>query len=282
LYLQDDWTPGRWLANYGARYDVHKTDTLTSQVSPRLNLYYSADGRNKFHAFYDRLFQPASIEDVRKLDATTTPFKPERDDFWEAGWQHQNAGTSTGITTYYKTEKDVVDENILPGTTVPEPFNVAKGYVRGIEFTIDGPLSKTISYYGNYARSWAKSAGQFTGGFNTPQFVVGYFYDDHDQTDTVSFGTSYDRKGTFADLEGEYGSGFPFGQNAANTAVNYQFLEPHLIFNAEAGETVGRGQIAVSVDNVLNHPYTIKLGGPFSGPEFGETRSFGLKYTQNF
>lgn len=288
VYLQDDWKPGRWLVDYGARYDNHKADTDTSQVSPRLNLYYSTDGRNKFHAYYDRLFQPAEIEDVRKLDATTAPFKPERDNFYEAGWQHQNGGVSTGFTTYYKTEQDVVDENILPGTTVPEPFNVAKGYVRGLEFTIDGAVSPTVSFYGNYARSWAKSAGQFTGGFSTPQNVVGYFYDDHDQTDTASFGTSYDHHGTFADLEGEYGSGFPFGEvdnppgSGNAVAINYEFLEPHLIFNLETGKTFGSSQIALTVDNILNHPYTIKLAGAFSGAQYGEARTLGMKFTQNF
>lgn len=288
VYLQDDWTPGRWLVDYGARYDNHKADTDTSQVSPRLNLYYSTSGRDKFHAFYDRLFQPAEIEDVRKLDPTTAPFKPERDNFYEAGWQHTNGGITTGATTYYKTEQDVVDENILPGTNVPEPFNVAKGYVRGLEFTIDGALSPTVSFYGNYARSWAKSAGQFTGGFNTPQNVVGYFYDDHDQTDTASFGTSYERKGKFADLEGEYGSGFPYGEvdnppgSGNAVAVNYLFLEPHLIFNLETGQNIGHSQIAFTVDNILNHPYTIKLAGSFSGAQYGAARTLGVRYTLNF
>jgi len=281
-YVQDDWTPGRWLVDYGVRYDVHKADLETSQVSPRLNLYYSTDGKNKFHAFYDRLFQPAAIEDVRQLTSGTAPFKPERDNFYEAGWQHDNGKVATGITAYYKTEQDVVDENILPGTTVPEPFNVQRGYVRGIEFTIDGALSPTVSFYGNYARSWAKSAGNFTGGFNTPNTLVGYFYDDHDQTDTVSLGTSYGHKGAFASVDGEYGSGFPYGQNPSGTSVNYLFLPPHLIFNMEAGRNVGRGQIAFSVDNILNHPYAIKLAGSFSGAQYGQARTLGFKYTQNF
>ncbi len=72
-YVQDDWTPGRLLVNYGVRYDQHKTDTTTSQFSPRLNLTYALSGRDKVHAYYDRLFQPASIEDIRRLDPNAVP-----------------------------------------------------------------------------------------------------------------------------------------------------------------------------------------------------------------
>ena len=39
-YLEDDWTPGRFLVNYGARYDVHQAFATTSQLSPRLNVTY--------------------------------------------------------------------------------------------------------------------------------------------------------------------------------------------------------------------------------------------------
>ncbi len=86
VYAQDDWTPGRVTVNYGARYDIHKADTETSQLSPRLNLTNAASGRDTFHADYDRLFQPAPIEDVRHLDPNAVPFKPERDNFYEVGW----------------------------------------------------------------------------------------------------------------------------------------------------------------------------------------------------
>ena len=56
-YAQDDWTTGRTLINYGLRYDVHQAEITTSQLSPRLNLTYTV-GKNAFHAYYDRLFQP--------------------------------------------------------------------------------------------------------------------------------------------------------------------------------------------------------------------------------
>ena len=185
-YLQDDWTPGRFLINYGVRYDIHKADTTTSQLSPRLNLTYTLNHRDKVHAYYDRLFQPAPIEDVRRLDPNAVAFKPERDNFYEVGYAHENGGITTSLSGYYKTEQDVIDENIIAGTQIREPFNVRKGYVRGIEFAVDGALTRDLSFYANYARSWARAAGDFTGGLAPAGAPPGYFYDDHDQTHTAS------------------------------------------------------------------------------------------------
>ncbi|MDQ2801098.1 MAG: TonB-dependent receptor [Armatimonadota bacterium] len=281
VYLQDDWTPGRLLVNYGARYDIHKADTTTSQLSPRLNLTYTASGHDKFHAYYDRLFQPAPIEDIRRLDPNAVAFKPERNNFYEVGWQHEQAGITTGVSAYYKTAQDVIDENLLSGTHIREPFNVQKGYVRGIEFAVDGNLARDLSFYANYARSWVQSAGDFTGGLIPQGTPPGYFYADHDQTHTASVGLSYDHHGVSLNLDGEYGSGFPYGQDALGN-VNIYRVPVHFIFNLELASQLGRGRLALSADNILNHPYVIKQASPFSDREWGQGRTLGVKWTQSF
>jgi len=280
-YLQDDWTPGRFLVNYGVRYDIHKTDTTTSQLSPRLNLTYSLNGRDKLHAYYDRLFQPAPIEDIRRLDPNAVPFKPERDNFYEVGYVHENGGITTSLSGYYKTVQDVIDENIIAGTQIREPFNVQKGYVRGIEFAVDGSLTRDLSFYANYARSWARAAGDFTGGLAPAGAPPGYFYEDHDQTHTASVGLAYAKRGLTVNLDGEYGSGFPYGQSDAGLP-NFYRVPAHFIFNLELGTRIGQGRFALSASNVLNHGYVIKQASPFSDREWGRGRTLGVKWTQNF
>ena len=280
-YLQDDWTPGRFLVNYGVRYDIHKTDTTTSQLSPRLNMTYTFNGRDKFHAYYDRLFQPAPIEDIRRLDPNAVAFKPERDNFYEVGYTHENGGITTSLSGYYKTEQDVIDENIIAGTQIREPFNVQKGYVRGIELAVDGSLTRDLSFYANYARSWARAAGDFTGGLAPVGAPPGYFYDDHDQTHTASVGLAYAKHGQTVNLDGEYGSGFPYGQSDAGLP-NFYRVPAHFIFNLELGTQIGQGRFALSALNVLNHGYVIKQASPFSDREWGQGRTLGIKWTQNF
>lgn len=281
-YLQDDWTPGRFLVNYGVRYDLHKTDTTTSQLSPRLNLTYTLNGRDKVHAYYDRLFQPAPIEDIRRLDPNAVAFKPERDNFYEVGYTHENGGITTSLSGYYKTVQDVIDENIIAGTQIREPFNVQKGYVRGIELAVDGSLTRDLSFYANYARSWARAAGDFSGGLSsTGAPPPGYFYEDHDQTHTASVGLAYQKRGQTVSLDGEYGSGFPYGQSEAGLP-NFYRVPAHFIFNLELGAQIGRGRLALSALNVLNHGYVIKQASPFSDREWGQGRTLGVKWTQNF
>jgi len=286
VYVQDDWTTGRTLVDYGIRYDVHQADATTSQVSPRLNLTYTA-GQNKFHAYYDRLFQPIAVEDVIQLGiaGATTIFQPERDDFFETGYTRQIGGTTLSLDGYYRAEKNTIDDQPYGNTQIAIPFNLAKGYTRGLEIALDGPLSRTVSYYANYARSWAKAAGPIIGGLlgNAPS---SYFYDDHDQTHSASFGLAYQNHGTFGTLDGEYGSGFPFGEiddaQGNPTTLNYVRVPVHTILNGSVGAQLGHSQIAFTVGNLLNHGYVIKQAGPFTDTEWGQGRTYGVKWTQNF
>lgn len=299
VYAQDDWTTGRTLINYGVRYDVHQADITTSQLSPRLNLTYTA-GKDQLHAYYDRLFQPVAIENVKHLSSSAVsikPFQPERDDFFEVGETHRQSGTSVSIDAYYRAEKNTIDDQVFGATQIDIPINFAKGYTRGVELAVEGPLVKNVSYYANYARSWAKGAGPISGGL-LGEVPTTYFNDDHDQTHTASFGLSYSLRGSYATLEGEYGSGFPYGEidrldangspildasgSPFPTTINYLRVPVHTILNFGIGTTFGTMQLAFTVNNLLNHGYVIKQAGPFSNVEWGQGRAYGVKLTQSF
>ncbi len=299
VYAQDDWTTGRTLINYGLRYDTHQADITTSQVSPRLNITYTA-GKDQLHAYYDRLFQPVAIENVKHLSTSAVsikPFQPERDDFFEIGETHTQSGTAISLDAYYRAQKNTIDDQVFGATQIDIPINFARGYSRGIEVAVDGPLTRNISYYANYARSWAKGAGPISGGL-LGESPANYFNADHDQTHTASFGVSYSRGGAYATLDGEYGSGFPYGEidrlgpdgnpilDASGSpfpvTINYLRVPVHTILNFGVGTTLGTMQIAFTVNNLLNHGYVIKQAGPFSNVEYGQGRAYGIKLTQSF
>jgi hypothetical protein len=297
-YIQDDWTPGRFLINYGARYDIHQADIISSQLSPRLNATYHLSPHDDVHADYDRLFQPVSIEDVIKLsEASSVPIQPERDDFFETGIEHRQGGATMSVDAYYRAEKNAVDDATFANTQIDIPENFAKGYARGLEFSVDGALNKSTSYYLNYARSWAKEAGPVSGGL-LAEAPSSYFYDDHDQTNTASFGLAYDSRGTYANFDGEYGSGFTFGETDETdsqgqpvldsggspipSALNFLRTHPHTTFNMTVGHRGGSVDLAFVVDNILNHAYVIKQAGAFSDTQWAEGRSYGVKLTVNF
>ena len=296
-YWQDDWKPGRFLINYGARYDVHQADITTSQLSPRLNITYHVGGRDDVHGYYDRLFQPVNQEDVKHLSGANAsaliPIQPERDDFFETGWTHRQGGATLTADAYYRSEKNTVDDSTFANTQIDIPVNFQKGYTRGLEFAVDGPLVKTVSYFANFARSWAKEAGPVSGGL-LGAAPTDYFYDDHDQTNTASVGVSYDSRGVYADVDADYGSGFPYGQptdamgnpildaQGNPTALNYLRTEPHTTLNVTIGGHRGPLELALLVNNVFNYAYIIKQAGVFSNTQWAPGRTFGVKATLSF
>ena len=290
VYLQDDWTTGRSLVNYGVRYDIHKADIKTSQTSPRFNFSYTASRHDKLHAYYDRLFQPAAFEDVKKLignsalgdNSTAAPFQPERDSFYETGWTHSQGPTTFGLSAYYRDEKNTIDDSPLGNSQIVVPFNYTKGYGRGIELSLESAFSKTTTYYVNYARAWAYAAGPATGGIIS-QIGTDYGPDDHDQRHTASLGIDYSRGDGFFSFDGEYGSGFPFAVTDASGNTVSHYTHPHLTFDTAIGTNLGRHfQAALVVDNLLNHAYIIKQAGLLTNTEWATGRMIGLKVTQNF
>ena len=295
LYAQDDWTPGRFAVNYGVRYDENSQDVTTNQVSPRLNVRYHLTGSDTVHVFYDRLFQPIPVEDAAHLvgdtavgdNGTLDTLRPERDDFYEVGYDHTVSGFSAGVSAYYKVGQDVRDDDEVGDTNILLPVNDAKAYFRGVEFTVDRAFSRSLQAYANLALSWNKNAGPVTGGLNEGGFPTAYFYDDHDQTYTSTFGLSYSRRGTFADLAGEYGSGQPYGEiddDSGNaTAVNYLHVPPHVILNLDAGVRVSHGtSVSVFADNILNHSYVVKQITDLSNAQWAQGRVIGLRLGQDF
>lgn len=295
LYVQDDWTPGRFAINYGVRFDQNSQDVTTHQVSPRLNIRYRLTEHDTLHAYYDRLFQPIPVEDAAHLvgdtnvgdNGTLDALRPERDDLYEIGYDHAVPGFSAGVAAYYKVGKDVRDDDEVGDTNILLPVNDAKAYFRGIEFTVARSFSRSLQGYANLALSWNKNAGPVTGGLNEGGFPTAYFSDDHDQTYTSTFGLSYNRHRTFADLVGEYGSGQPYGEiddaNGSATAVNFLRVPPHLTLNLDAGVRVGRGtSVSVFADNVLNHGYVIKQTTGLSDAQWARGRLIGLRLGQDF
>jgi outer membrane cobalamin receptor len=295
LYAQDDWTTGRFLINYGARFDENSQDITTNQVSPRVNIKYRLENHNTLHGYYDKLFQPIPVQDAAHLvgnpivqDAgTELPLQPERDDFFEAGIDHDTGGLSLGALAYYKSGKDTRDDDQVGASNVTLPVNDARAYFNGFEFTADKDFSHTLEGFANLGISWNKNAGPVTGGLNEGGFPTTYFFDDHDQTYTSTFGVSYNEQNIFANLTGEYGSGQPYGEidDADGNAidVNYIRVPPHLVFNADIGKTVSGGfGVTLFVNNMFNDAYLIKQVTALSSPQYAEGRVAGVKLSEDF
>jgi hypothetical protein len=295
IYAEDNWSRGRFAVSCGLRFDQNSEDVTKNQLSPRVNVKYRLDRHDTVHAYYDRLFQPISVEDAVRLvgnqqvgdNGVYSPLLPERDDYYEIGIDRTIPGLSLGAVAYYKFGHDVRDDDQVGNTNVMLPVNDSKAYFDGFEFTSSRDFSTAWHGFANIALSWNKNAGPVTGGLNEGGFPSAYFYDDHDQTYTSTFGFSYNRRGAFADIAGQYGSGQPYGQinDAAGNAIdlNYLRVPPHITFDLECGKTfVGGFGASVFVDNVFNDAYVIKQVTGLSDAQFAEGRIYGIRTSLDF
>lgn len=294
-YVQDTWKSGRATLNYGARFDVHRSDNTYSQLSPRLNGTYSLSDSNTLYAFYNRLFMPVPVESIRRLsgdsaigDLTISPIVPERDDYFGLGWQRRAGKSNFRVDAYYKAIKNIVDNQEVGDTLIEVPINEAKGRVSGVEFSLDRTLSKRLTAYASYGLSRGQASGPVSGGLSgLEELPPGYFIDDHDRTHVAAMNLTYDGKKTYALITGEFASGLPFGElkdaNGDPIVINFNRSPSYFILNAGIGHRFRNGfELAFNVNNLLDNKYIIAEDNLFRRSIYGQRRNFSVKAGWNF
>ena len=289
-YAQDTWKSGRLTLNYGARFDVHRADNTYSQLSPRVNGTFKLNESNSVYAFYNRLFMPVPVESIRKFDGDTaigdvtlSPIVPERDDYFGVGWQRRSGKSNFRVDAYYKSIRNIVDNQEIGDTLIEVPINEARGIIKGIEFSFDRALSKNLSAYVGYGLSRGLASGPVSGGLlGLEGLPPGYFIDDHDRTHVAAMNLSYDGKKTYALLTGEFATGLPFGEledaNGDPIAINFNRAPSYFILNAGIGHKFRNGfEIAANVNNLLDKQYILAEDSLFRRSIYGQRRMFSVK-----
>ncbi len=295
LYIEDKWTPTSRLAvNAGLRYD-HSTGYVGgSQLSPRLGINQSVgDGRTVLHAYYGRLYAAPSLEDTRRdavltqtsaVDQPVYDLQPERDTYVEFGIARTFAPGFRGyINAFDRTATDVLDTTNLLNTPLFIVFNNTVGRDRGIELRLErNSLATDAALSFTYSRAYA-------GGISGSTFLIppGQPNDitlqpeDHDQTWA---GNAYvtRRLGqdhlSFVTLQTEYGTGFPvLFQNGAGRLPAHWILDLGIGRNPDpVRRTLG---YSLSVDNLLDHRYLIKVNNGFNTTQWNAPRRIVFRVT---
>lgn len=199
-YVQDEWSIGSdWTLNLGLRGDRYRLARTESQLSPRIGLVWQATDDTVVHAGYARYFTPPATEmitsaNIARFDGTTnavpdlgnnTPLA-ERSDYFDVGIQQAVGSAWTlGMDAYYRKVGRLQDEGQFGSALVYSTFNLARGRIKGVEFTADysaGPLSA----YFNLALSKAIGTGIITSQYNFDPDDLAYVAEhwihlDHDQ-----------------------------------------------------------------------------------------------------
>ncbi len=293
-YVEDKWTVSRKLAiNAGLRYDHSTGYTGGSQLSPRLEINDEIAPGTVLHAYYGRLYAAPGLEDVRR-DAVVTQtassaapvydLQPERDTYVEVGIARTfRPGLRAYLNAFDRTAINVLDTTQLANTPLFAVFNNAIGRDRGLELRLDGTSARADSGVSlTYSR--AEAAGVSGGTFLFDPSAQGDLTlqpEDHDQR--WAGNAFYTRRlgadlKTFATLQAEYGTGFPTQfENGEGR------LPSHWIVDASFGRSADRAAkrlgYTLSVDNLFDHRYLIKVNNGFNTTQWNAPRRIVLRLT---
>ncbi|MGH7709443.1 MAG: TonB-dependent receptor domain-containing protein, partial [Vulcanimicrobiaceae bacterium] len=298
LYAQDKWSPSRAVTvNYGLRYD-HSTGFVSgNQLSPRLGVNLAPDSTNVLHFYYGKLYAAPQLEDVRQdcvllQGCNTEPvydLKPETDYYGEMGIAHTFSPTLHGYVNYWERNAvNVLDTTQFLNTPIFAVFNNAVGRANGIEFRLDGRPSAANSWFFSGTVSQALASGISGSTFLFPASSLSATSlqpEDHDQTYAAesAFTHRFGRGlANFATLEADYGSGYPVQfQNGSGR------LPTHLLFALALGRRAsGAGGhdlgFDLSIDNLLDHQYVIKIANGFNTTQIADRRKILFRVTAPF
>jgi outer membrane receptor protein involved in Fe transport len=301
-YLQDEWKITSQLTlNYGLRFDLLDAFLTESQLSPRANLVWKPANGTTLHVGYARYFSPPPFEliatpTVAKFAGTTAqppgtgndPPKSERDNYFDIGAEQKLGDFTFGVDAYYKQAKNLVDEGQFGAPIILTPFNYAKGYAKGVEFSANyarGPLTA----YANVAFSQAKGKDIISSQFNFDPGDLAYIKDhyiylDHDQTVTASAGAAYRTEhGTRVSADVLFGSGLRRDGDVPNGSKLPAYTQVNLGASQELA-ALGGVTLRADVINVFDEKYEIRDGSGIGvgAPQWGPRRGVFVGVSKSF
>jgi outer membrane receptor protein involved in Fe transport len=292
-YVEDVWSISQRLTlKPGLRYDHSTGYVAGSQLSPRFGVNYGLWDKNTLlHAYIGRLYAAPGLEDTRRAavvtqtsptDSPVYDLQPERDTYLELGLAHTFApGVRGYLNAFDRTAVNVLDTTQLANTPLFAVFNNAIGVARGIEGRFTASTAAT-DVAASLTYSHAVAGGVSGGTFLFPPGSADDLTlqpEDHDQTwdgnvyVTRKFGRELEN---FATVGTEYGTGYPVEfQNGEGR------LPAHFIVNATIGRSASRGRVGyqLSVDNLFDHRYLIKVNNGFNTTQWNAPRRVVLQVT---
>jgi len=304
VYLQDEWKLFDQLTvNYGGRFDLVDAFTHENQLSPRINLVWTPTDTTTVHAGYARYFTPPPFElvggetvakfaNTSAAAAVTTDdvSRAEKANYFDLGVsQKLLAGLTVGLDTYYKNDRNLIDEGQFGAPIILTPFDYASGRQYGAELSASyqhGPLTA----YGNFAANVAEGrdivSSQFSFSPADLAYIAShYIHLDHDQTYTASVGASYLIGETRLSTDLLYGSGL----RADGDFPNSHSLPDYVQVNLGASQkfdlpAVGSLAVRFDIINLFDEKYEIRdgTGVGVGAPQFGPRRGFFAGLTKSF
>ena len=307
-YLQDSWRMGsRWRLDYGVRADVFEIASPEfasgfSQLSPRVKLTRTLGENASVYAYYGRFFTPFSLENVspsvaRMIQPSSGSFdlRPQRDSDYEIGGHVALGHGDLGVRIAQKNATDLIDDTQVGTTNLHQDINFALGRIATQSLAYQRPLARNGRVYGSLAHTYAvvkdcetALLAPCSGGTSQDWLPA-----DHEEHWDANAGLlANDRHNGWLSASVEYGSGLTTAPSDRSGGFVNRFcppdprtgvgssackVPPHLTLDVEKGVALGRGALALRVQNLLNDRYFITFANA-QGDHVARPRSIELNY----
>ncbi|HET7813281.1 MAG TPA: hypothetical protein VFL13_02780, partial [Candidatus Baltobacteraceae bacterium] len=227
--------------------------------------------------------------------------RPQTDAYSEIGLSHTFSPSVNGyVNVWQRNSANVLDTTQLLNTPLFAVFNNAIGRAHGVELRLQGSMPNSDSWFLSGAWASSQAAGVSGSTFLFPPDQVSFDNlvaqlapEDHDQKGTIDAAYTHrfgDRKSFFTTLETEYGGGYPVAFENVVNGVPVSFddrLPSHTTLDFSLGREAGRNGdrtlgFDLTVNNLLNHQYIIKIANGFNTTQIAQGRTILLRLTAPF
>ncbi len=279
VYLQDEWQIIDHLSlNLGGRFDGVSAYVHENAFSPRVSLTWRPAAAWSIHAGYARIFSPPLLEHIpgsafaRYVNTTNAPdsladdaARSERAHSFDVGAACEALpGLTLGVDAYYKSVRNMQDEEQLGASLLLTPFTYRRGDKEGVEFTADYHRGAWL-LYANVALAETKgrkiNSAQGLFAADELQYISRHdIHADYDQGVTISAGAVWHWRSLALHSDLLFGSGFCGG------FANSDALPSHATVNVGASWLVGavRGvslSVRCDVINLFDRSYLLHDAG---------------------
>ncbi len=287
LFLEDQYKLTSWLTLNGGVRLTHFSSSLSENAAdPRVGAAIRIPQLGwVLRGSYGRYYQAPPLATVSgpllalavKQGFGFLPLKGERDEQYEVGLAIPLFGWVIDSSLFRTHAHNFFDHDVIGNSNIFLPLTIDTARIRGGEVTVRSPrVLRRAQFHLAYSHQFAQGRGAVNGGltsFNPPS--EGFFFLDHDQRDTLSFGGEVSLPWrSWISTNVNYGSGFLDGNGPGH-------LPGHTTFNLAMGKSFGENwSVAFTALNLGNTRFLLDKSNTFGGTHFNYRRRFAgeLRY----
>ena len=287
-FVEDQYRANSWLTlNAGVRLTRFSGEIHETAASPRVGAAVRIPRLNwVLRASYSRMYQPPPLTTISGplLDLAAEegieflPLHGERDEQHEVGIAIPLRGWVIDATHFRTGARNYFDHDALENSNIFFPLTIDRVRIRGQEVTVRTPkLFGHGSFHLAYSHQSVEGEGAVTGGMTEFAPPEDFFYLDHDQRDTLSFGGELNLiQRTWLSWNFNYGSGFLDGDGPGH-------LPSYHTVDMALGKSFGeRWSAKITATNIGNERYFIDLTNTFGGSHASDPRQVSVQVRYRF